>query len=101
VRGQAFSDEFALCFGDWKAILVRDDSVPERPDVSNLFVRRQLIEPRRRTGDGVGHEARMPRTVVRDKDAGRVQLSQESRLGVGQKRASFRSRASEKNHKSS
>ncbi len=55
MRSQALTDQLPLRIRDGEALLILDNSVPERPDVANLLLRRQIVETWRRDGERAGH----------------------------------------------
>ena len=44
MSGESFTQQSALCFGNGKALLIGNDSVPKRADITDLLFRRQVIE---------------------------------------------------------
>jgi hypothetical protein len=66
MSGKTLSDQRALGVGDWQFVLLRNDSVPESPDVVNLFLGSKLVKARRRDGNCGHHKPSVPRACGSD-----------------------------------
>jgi hypothetical protein len=69
---ETITKERALCIRNRKRVLLRRDPVPKRGNVTQLFLRRQFVEPRRRNRNSLCHRRSIASALGRRNAWGRA-----------------------------